>query len=101
MNRIVLRIGYRLQTALFHEYFRATSALDGLTEAELVAMFGRLRGRYATILISHRLSTLCCCDVILQLDRGTAVGGGSYEELMRSSERWGKTARAWDSHKMA
>lgn len=64
----------------------ATNALDGLTEQELMATLGRLRGRYTIILIAHRLSTVRACDVIFELDRGKISGSGTYVELFRSSE---------------
>jgi ABC-type multidrug transport system fused ATPase/permease subunit len=64
----------------------ATNALDGLTEQELMATFGRLRGRYTVILIAHRLSTVRACDVIFEFDRGEISGSGTYVELLRNSE---------------
>jgi ATP-binding cassette, subfamily B, bacterial PglK len=64
----------------------ATNALDGLTEQELVATLGRLRGRYTIILIAHRMSTVRSCDVIFELDNGRVLGSGTYDGLLKSSE---------------
>ena len=64
----------------------ATNALDGLTEQEVMATIGRLRGRYTIILIAHRLSTVKVCDVIFEFDRGKLVESGTYEGLLRSSD---------------
>jgi ATP-binding cassette, subfamily B, bacterial PglK len=79
----------------------ATSALDGLTEAELMATLGKLHGRFTTVLISHRMSTLRCCDVIFQLENGRMTWSGSYDELTKKSERFERTAEVWDSKRMA
>jgi ATP-binding cassette, subfamily B, bacterial PglK len=62
----------------------ATNALDGLTEQELMAMIGRLRGRYTIILIAHRLSAVKACDAIFEFDQGKLVESGTYEGLLGS-----------------
>ena len=70
----------------------ATNALDGLTEQELMATIGRLRGRYTIILIAHRLRTVKVCDVIFEFDRGKLVDSGTYEGLLRSSKVFRRSA---------
>jgi ABC-type multidrug transport system fused ATPase/permease subunit len=64
----------------------AMSALDGMTEAELMTALEGLRGRCTIILIAHRLSMVRWCDVIYQLEDGRIAGSGSYDELTRKSE---------------
>jgi HlyD family secretion protein len=64
----------------------AMSALDGMTEAELMTALQALRGRCTIILIAHRLSMVRWCDVIFQLENGRISNSGSYDELMRTSE---------------
>jgi ABC-type multidrug transport system fused ATPase/permease subunit len=64
----------------------AMSALDGMTEAELMTALDGLRGRCTIILIAHRLSMVRWCDVIYQLDSGRITGSGSYDDLTRKSE---------------
>jgi ATP-binding cassette, subfamily B, bacterial PglK len=64
----------------------AMSALDGMTETELMAALEGLRGRCTIILIAHRLSMVRWCDVIYQLDAGRIAGSGSYDELTKKSE---------------
>jgi len=64
----------------------ATNALDGLTEQELMATLGRLRGRYTIMLVAHRMSTVRCCNVIFQLEQGRVIGSGTYDGLLKSSE---------------
>jgi len=64
----------------------ATNSLDGLTEHELLATLGRLRGRYTIVLIAHRMNTVRACDVIFELDRGRLIGSGTYDGLLKSSQ---------------
>jgi ABC-type multidrug transport system fused ATPase/permease subunit len=63
----------------------ATSALDGLTEQELMATLGRLHGRYTTILIAHRMTTVRSCDIIFELEKGKITGSGTYDSLLQNS----------------
>jgi ATP-binding cassette, subfamily B, bacterial len=66
-----------------------TSSLDPLTEAELLEACTSCpsrdhpSARPITILISHRLSSVCAADVIIVLDRGRVREHGSHEHLMR------------------
>ena len=79
----IARALYRAATVLVFD--EATNALDGLTEQELVATLGRLRGRYTTILIAHRMSTVRSCDIIFELENGKITGSGTYDGLLKSS----------------
>lgn len=65
----------------------ATSALDGLIEEELVGTLESLRGRRTIILIAHRLSAVRTCDLLFEFEDGQVVAGGSYQQLLRQSER--------------
>ena len=64
----------------------ATNALDGLTEQELMDTLRRLRGRYTSIVVAHRMSTVRACDVIFEIGNGRIVCGGTYEGLLKTSE---------------
>jgi HlyD family secretion protein len=79
----IARALYREATVLVFD--EATSALDGLTEHELMATLGRLRGRYTTILIAHRITTVRSCDIIIELENGRITGSGTYDGLLKSS----------------
>jgi HlyD family secretion protein len=79
----IARALYRAATVLVFD--EATNALDGLTEQELMATLGRLRGRYTTILIAHRMSTVRSCDIVFELENGKIAGSGTYDELLKSS----------------
>jgi ATP-binding cassette, subfamily B, bacterial PglK len=79
----IARALYRAATVLVFD--EATNALDGLTEQELMSTLGRLRGRYTTILIAHRMTTVRSCDIIFELENGKIIGSGTYDGLLKSS----------------
>jgi len=79
----IARALYREATVLVFD--EATNALDGLTEQELMATLGRLRGRYTTILIAHRMTAVRSCDIIFELENGKITGSGTYDGLLKSS----------------
>jgi HlyD family secretion protein len=79
----IARALYRDATVLILD--EATNALDGLTEQELMTTLGNLRGRYTTILIAHRMTTVLSCDLIFELDNGKVTGSGTYHGLLESS----------------
>jgi len=79
----IARALYREATVLVFD--EATNALDGLTEQELVATLGRLRGRCTTILIAHRMTTVRSCDIIFELANGKITDSGTYDGLLKSS----------------
>jgi ATP-binding cassette, subfamily B, bacterial PglK len=79
----IARALYREATLLVFD--EATNALDGLTEQELMGTLGRLRGRYTTILIAHRMTTVRSCDIIFELENGKITGSGTYDGLLKTS----------------
>ncbi len=66
----------------------ATSALDAITEREVLAAI-EARG-ITTILVTHRLSAIRDCDLIVALDEGRVVETGTHGALM---EKGGMYAR--------
>jgi ATP-binding cassette, subfamily B, bacterial PglK len=74
--------------ALYHQpsvlvFDEGTSALDTITEREVVAALESLRGRRTIITIAHRLSTIRACDRIVLLQQGRLSDTGSYNDLLR------------------
>ncbi|MBI1844219.1 MAG: ATP-binding cassette domain-containing protein, partial [Actinobacteria bacterium] len=47
-----------------------TSAVDTLTEKEIMAAFSRLMANRTVFMIAHRLSTLDDCDEVIRIDHG-------------------------------
>ena len=64
----------------------ATSALDTITESNLLKTIQENLPDTSLILISQRTSTLKIADQILLLDKGQQLALGNHEELMKTSQ---------------
>ena len=64
----------------------ATSALDTITESNLLKAIQENLPNTSLILISQRTSTLKIADQILLLEKGQQLALGNHEELMKSSQ---------------
>lgn len=64
----------------------ATSALDSESERLVQDALEKLMKGRTSIVIAHRLSTIRNSDLILVLDKGRIVEGGTHEELMMKEE---------------
>jgi ATP-binding cassette subfamily C protein len=78
------RIG--VARALYHQprvlvFDEATSALDNETEFKLTEVLDALRGRWTTLTVAHRLSTVRRCDRLCYLEGGRIVAEGTFEQL--------------------
>jgi ABC-type bacteriocin/lantibiotic exporter with double-glycine peptidase domain len=72
----------------------ATSALDNVTENAVFEALQALAGRKTIVMVAHRLSTVRSCDRICVMEQGRIIESGTYEELMRSSQRFRALATA-------
>jgi len=68
------------------------SAVDTRTEARVLEVLARRRGKATTVLVAQRLSTLRAADRIVVLERGRVVQDGSHEQLI---EVQGPYLRLW------
>ena len=72
----------------------ATSALDYESEKVIQQNMREIcRGR-TVIIIAHRLSTLCQCDRIVVIEKGTIDEDGTHNDLIRKGGRY---AQLWDA----
>ncbi len=71
----------------------ATSALDPESEVIIQDNMARIVEGKTTIIVSHRLSSLRACDMILVLDKGQIVGSGAHDNLLDSCLTY---RRLWD-----
>jgi ATP-binding cassette subfamily B protein len=68
----------------------ATSSVDAIVEAEMLAALEQvMRGR-TTIVIAHRTSTLAIVDQVVFMDGGRIVATGPHTELLRTVPRYGE-----------
>ena len=74
----------------------ATSALDSATEAEILAELNALAAGRTTLVVAHRLSTVCDADLIVVLDQGRVVEQGTHDELLRLGGGTGRYATMWE-----
>lgn len=74
----------------------ATSAIDSATEDEIQkAINNVLQGR-TSLVITHRLSQIRRADRIIVLDRSRLVAQGSHEELLETSELYGRIFQRYE-----
>ena len=91
-NGIVLSGGEQQKVAIARVLYKAnpivvmdepSSALDPISEAEIIDLvYQQFKGR-AVFMISHRLSTTKNCDIILHMSKGKIIEYGSHEQLMK------------------
>ena len=66
------------------------SAVDTITESQILASLRNLRKGKTTIIIAHRISTLETLDKIIVVEDGKVTNIGNHEELLNTSEAYKK-----------
>lgn len=72
----------------------ATSAVDAATEHQVRQALRNATGSKATLIISHRVSSLMHADEIIVLDRGAIVERGGHEQLVAAGGYYAVLYRA-------
>ncbi len=68
----------------------ATSSVDAIVEAEMLAALEHVMEGRTTIIIAHRTSTLSLVDQVVFIDDGEVVAVGRHDDLLRGSPRYAK-----------
>ncbi|MEE8517247.1 MAG: ABC transporter ATP-binding protein [Alphaproteobacteria bacterium] len=66
----------------------STAAIDAATEQRIRAALSEVTANRATIIISHRLSSLMHADEILFIEAGRIIERGSHDELVAAGGRY-------------
>ena len=59
------------------------SAVDGTTEANIIANLKQIRNKKTNIIVAHRLTAVEACDEIIVMEDGKIIERGTHETLMR------------------
>jgi ATP-binding cassette subfamily B protein len=73
----------------------ATSNLDPETEAEVEGALRVLLAGRTAIVIAHRLRSAQRADRVVMVAEGTIIADGRHDELMESSEEYGRLVEVW------
>ena len=66
----------------------ATSALDNITEQMIMNSINNISSDITIIIIAHRLTTVRECEKIFLLNKGEIEAQGTFEELIKSSDKF-------------
>jgi ABC-type bacteriocin/lantibiotic exporter with double-glycine peptidase domain len=88
---VIARALYRKPSVLILD--EGTSALDNLTEAQIIETLNRLKGEFTVIAVAHRLSSVRNCDKIALVENGRITDIGTYDELRQTSDEFRRLAR--------
>ena len=87
----IARALYRRPSVLIFD--EGTSALDSVTESELLKALVPLRGKRTIVVVAHRLSTVADSDRAMLVDDGRLVDIGPFSELAARHAQLRVTAR--------
>jgi len=79
----------------------ATSALDNPTEQSVMDSINGLKRDLTVLVIAHRLSTVRCCDNIVELECGRVKAQGRYDQLIERSSSFRNMARLTTAHEQS
>lgn len=82
----IARALYRQPAVLVFD--EATSAVDNITEREIIKTLKEIGQDRTIIMIAHRLDTIRNCDNIYLIDDGTIIANGNFDELAASCPKF-------------
>lgn len=62
------------------------SAVDAETEKNILASIKHSENRITTLVVTHRISSICDADLIIVLDKGKLIGLGKHEDLLKNCD---------------
>ena len=65
-----------------------TSALDGISEKNIMGAIHGLTSQKTLIMIAHRLQTVQKCDKIFMMEKGHVVDSGTYQQLLEKNKQF-------------
>ena len=71
----------------------STSALDSITENEIMENIYNISDNPTIIMIAHRLTTLINCDTIYLIEKGEIADSGTYKHLIKNNSFFRKMAK--------
>jgi ATP-binding cassette, subfamily B, bacterial PglK len=86
----IARALYRRPSVLMLD--EGTSALDNLTEREIMGAISSLRGTHTIIMVAHRLTTVRDADRIVYVEDGRITAVGPYDELLATNDSFRRLA---------
>lgn len=63
-----------------------TAAIDPLEESKIYKQFAEISKGKTSIIITHRIGSARIADKIIVMDKGTIVGYGNHEELIKENK---------------
>jgi ATP-binding cassette subfamily C protein len=88
---VIARALYRNPAVLVLD--EGTSALDNLTEAQIIETLNHLKGQFTVIAVAHRLSSVRNYDQVVLVENGRITKVGTYDELTRTSDGFRRLAQ--------
>jgi len=71
----------------------STSALDSITENQIMQNIYNMSHNVTIIIIAHRLTTLMNCDNIFLIEKGKVADSGSYKNLIKNNSLFREMAK--------
>jgi ATP-binding cassette, subfamily B, bacterial PglK len=71
----------------------STSALDSITENQIMDNINNMSNNATIIMIAHRLTTLMNCDTIFLIEKGKIADSGTYKHLIKNNSFFRKMAK--------